>query len=152
MKTFMTVGILSLCAAAASAQTVGGGASVGRGPAINSSASLNSSGGLSGVTFRHLAPNPATQLHVTVTTGSSAEFVPSSFLPYVQAVEVGTFRRGYSPFVNYREALAEGIAELTAKPASVAQAALENGKEGKLKANDRFVQDQCGRMIRERVN
>jgi hypothetical protein len=146
MKIFMLLSILVLCALPARAQTVGAG--VGRVQAINSVSALNSSSGLSGVSFPRLAPNPATKLLVTVASGSSTTFVPSSFLPYSQALEEGAASRAYSLFLSYQEAIAEGIAELAAKPKSVAQAALENRSEDRLKASVAFVQDQSGRVVR----
>lgn len=149
MKTLMLLSILVLCALPARTQTVGAGATVGYGQAINSMTSLNSSSGLSGVAFPRLPSNPATKLRVTVIVGSSATFVPSSFLPYSQAVEAGTASRAYSPFVNYHEAIAEGMAELAAKPESVARAALENRSEERPRANAAFVQDGFGRVVRQ---
>jgi hypothetical protein len=149
MKTSMLLSILVLCALPAEAQTVGSGASVGSGQAINSVASLNSSSGLSGVAFPRLPSNPATQLRITVIVGSSATFVPSSFLPYRQAVEAGAAGQAYSLFLNYHEAIAEGMVELAAKPKSVAQAALENRSEERPKASAAFVQDRFGRVVRQ---
>ena len=149
MKTFMLLSILVLCALPAKAQTVGTGASVGSGQAINSMTSLNSSSGLSGVAFPRLPSNPATELRITVIVGSGATFVPSSFLPYSQAIKAGLATRAYSPFVNYHEAIAEGMAELAAEPKSVAQAALENRSEERPKANAAFVQDRFGRVVRQ---
>jgi len=110
---------------------------------------VNASGGLSGVSFPTLPANPATQFRMIVATGSGASFVPSAFLPYEIAVEEGDSSPAQSVFMTYRQAIAAGIAELDAKPRSVAQAAQENRKRERAKTNVTFVQDQAGRVVRQ---
>ena len=145
MKTFMLLSILVLCALPAKAS---GRGSVGSGQAINSVASLNSSSGLSGVAFPRLPSNPATQPYHG-DRGVERHVRSSRFLPYRQAVEAGAASQAYSLFLNYHEAIAEGMAELAAKPKSVAQAALEKRSEERPKASAAFVQDRFGRVVRQ---
>jgi hypothetical protein len=149
MKLFILLGALALCAFAARAQSVGIGTTVGNAPGINATSSINNSGAIAGVAFPSLPPLPPTQFRVTVTSGSGETFAPSAFMPYKQAIAAGLSSPTRSLFVDYRQALAEGIAELNAKPKSVAQAALENRREERAKAEARFVQDEFGRVVKQ---
>lgn len=65
------------------------GGNVGGGGSLNSGASLGSGGGMRGVTFHSIASNPETQLHMTVISGEGNLFIPSTYVPFAKAVEMG---------------------------------------------------------------
>lgn len=101
---------------------------VGGGPSLNSGASLNNYTGYSGVGNHSLSSNPVTTFHMTVVDGAGNEFIPSTYVPFEQAV-------------------ARGRATLTAKPKTLAEVAAENRAVKKPKAELAFVQDNSGRAI-----
>jgi hypothetical protein len=114
MKLMIGVGALILLfSIPARAQSYG--ANVGGGSSLNSGGGLNAGGGLRGVTFHSLQSSPVATFHMTVTTGSDGDFIPSTYLPFAQAVELG------------KELQA-------AKPKTLAEVALEYRNEKKAKA------------------
>jgi hypothetical protein len=72
------------------AHAQGLGSNVGCGGSLNSGTSLGSGGGYRGVTFHSSISVPAaTQFHMTVVTGDGNQFIPSTFVPFAKAVELG---------------------------------------------------------------
>lgn len=104
---------------------------VGGGPSLNSSASMNNYTGFSGVGNHILASSPVTTFHMTVVDGAGNEFIPSTFVPFEQAV-------------------AQGRATLTAKPKTLAEVAAEYRAVKKPKAEVAFVQDNSGRAVAQK--
>jgi hypothetical protein len=101
--------------------------SVGGGPSLNGGSSLNSRSGWSGPGFHNFSTAPVAQFHMTVEFGSQ-DFIPSTFVPFAQAVE-------------------RGRALNTSKPKTLAEAAAEYRATIKPKAEVAFVQDDSGKAI-----
>jgi len=106
------------------------GNNVGGGPSLNSMASVNSMGSLHGVPFHPSTGSSGTQFHMSVAAGSEADFTPSVYVPFEKAV-------------------AEGRAELAAKPKTLAEVAFENKAAKRTKAELTLVQDDNGKLIRQ---
>jgi len=114
MKQALVLGALILgCSASAHAQFFG--ASIG---GIT----------LGGPTSPSVTHTPPTHFNVTSVTGTDADFTPSSFRTFEQAV-------------------AEGKAALAARARTVAQIADENSKAQKAKAKLAIVQDNSGKLV-----
>ena len=114
MKQVVVLGVLILgCSATAHAQFLGG-----------------SIGGVTlyGPTSPSRADTPPTRFAVTHVAGTDADFTPSSFRTFEQAV-------------------AEGKAALAAKSRTLAQIADENNKAQKAKARLAIMQDASGKVI-----
>ncbi len=66
------------------------GNSIGGGGSLNSGSSLGGGSGYHGVTFHHsISSGPITQFHMTVVTGDGNQFIPSTYVPFSKAVELG---------------------------------------------------------------
>jgi hypothetical protein len=114
MKLVIGVGALILLfSLPALAQSYGN--NVGSGGSLNTGASLNAGGGLGSVSFHTLPSIPETRFHLVVVSGSADEFIPSTYVSFQKAVEMG------------------GALE-PAKPKSLAEVALEYRNEKKAKA------------------
>lgn len=103
------------------------GSNVGSGGSLNSGTSLNRMGGLGGVTF-HLAPNgPAPVFRMSVVSGDTNQFIPSTYVPFAKAVELGR-------------------AMEIAKPKSLAEVANEyrNGKKDRIEVTRVRVFEEQG--------
>ena len=74
----------------------------------------------------HSLPDASTQVQ---TFSGNTEFVPSLFM-------------------SYDKALAKGVADLAAKPKTLAEVAQENRKEERAKAETSFVQDAKGKPVK----
>jgi hypothetical protein len=86
-------------------------------------------GGMTGSTNFHTLPSiPPARLPSTAVSGSDATFVPSSFLPYNQAIAVGN-------------------AMLDAQHESVAEAAAENSLVHRLPAKATIVENAIGNPV-----
>ncbi len=120
-----TAALVLLFSCTAGAQ--GYGSYVGGGSSLNTGASLNSSSSLGGASFHSMPSNPGPFFHMTVTTGSASEFIPSTFIPFAQAVEMGRMLK-------------------VAKPKSLAEVAVEyrNEKKAKPEGSSRPVLDIQG--------
>jgi hypothetical protein len=134
MKALLSVATLTLLSCLpAHAQTwtsaYGAGSISGMG-SLNSMGSMNNMGGLSHVTFADL-PRSVSYYQNSSAHGS-ADFVPSTFVPYEQAV-------------------AQGHAALVSAPPqkAVAQAAAEYRSSKRAAAKLTLVQDANGRIIKE---
>lgn len=149
MKLLLGFCAFALLALPSPGQTVGMGAAVGGGSSLNAAGSINALGGMAGVALPRLPSSPATSFRIQIASGSEGSFVPSAFVPYNLAVLEGVSSRDRSLFMNYGQAIAEGLAELAAQPKSVAQAARENRREERARAGLKFIQDQSGRVIRQ---
>jgi hypothetical protein len=101
--------------------------SVGGGPSLNSGSSLNSRSGWGGPSFHNNSDTTVTRFHMSVEFGSP-DFIPSTFVPFAQAVE-------------------QGRALNTSKPKTLAQAAADYRATKKPKAEVAFVQDDSGKAI-----
>ena len=95
----------------------GGGGYAGTGGGIGGSAS-----------FQTLPSIPPANLPSTAVSGSDASFVPSTFLPYNQAI-------------------AAGKAVLDAQHKSVAEAAAENSRARRLKAKTAIIENAAGNPV-----
>jgi hypothetical protein len=117
--------LILLFSGAAGAQNFG--SNVGGGGSLNAGTTLNSQGSLGGMSFHSMPSNPEPFLHMTVTNGSDSEFIPSTFVSFAQAVEIGRMMRA-------------------AKPKSLAEVALEyrNEKKAKPQTSSRPVTDIQG--------
>jgi hypothetical protein len=114
MKLLMGVGALILLfSVPARAQSYG--SNVGGGGSLNSGRSLNGGAGLGGVTFHSAPSRPGTVFHMVVTSGSANEYIPSTYVAFAKAVELGQ-------------------AMEIAKPKSLAEVALEYRNEKRVKA------------------
>jgi hypothetical protein len=104
---------------------------VGGSPSSYSGGSLNSSNAssVSPVVFPQLPPLPAKRFAMSITSGSSFEFVPSSFMCFDKAV-------------------VKGVADLAAKPKSIVLVAQENRNTERAKAQATFVQDGKGKLVK----
>jgi hypothetical protein len=135
-----------------------------RGATVGSS-SINSAGSLKAPPLAAPASNP-TVFRAIAVSGSSADFVPSSFLTYDRAVARGVLDVHYvyvpydqvvtssppqfhSLYVPYDQAIAKGAAALAAEPKSLAQAARELRSETGSKPEATFVEDSEGRIVRQ---
>jgi hypothetical protein len=105
-----TVGILIgvillvlICSAPAHAQLSGGALS-------------NSS--LTGPMFRTLPSIPPAEFRVITVSGSESTFLPSSFLPYDQAVALGAANPSRAVFMNFDDAVRKGIDDAVRKGAA----------------------------------
>ena len=78
--------------------------------------------------FSTLPSYPAASLAATAVSGTDAEFVPSTFLPFESAV-------------------AAGKAALDAQHASLAQAAEANSRAPKAKAKFALIEDATGNAV-----
>lgn len=96
MKLLIGTGALILLFAwTAGAQSFG--SYVGGGSSINSGASLNGAGGLGSVSFHSAPSNPGPFFHMSVTSGSDGEFIPSTFVAFAKAVEMGRMMQAEKP-------------------------------------------------------
>lgn len=106
-----------------------GGATGGVASAGGGAGGSTSGGGESGVTSFHTLPSiPAAILRSSAISGTEADFVPSTFLPYNQAIAAG------------REVL-------DAQHKSVAEAAAENSRTHRLKAKAVIVENAAGDAV-----
>jgi hypothetical protein len=105
--------------------TVGGSSSSYSGGSINTS----NASSVAPVVFPQITPLPATRFGMSITSGSSFEFVPSTFMAFDKAV-------------------VQGVADLAAKPKSVAEVAQENRNKERAKAQISFVQDGKGKLMK----
>lgn len=122
--------LILIFSASAFGQSFGTYGYIGSGPSLNSGASLNSRSGFTGVGTHTLYSTPEPRFHMTVVNGSSNDFIPSTFVPFEQAV-------------------AQGRAALATKPKTLAEVAAEYRATKKPKAEVAFVQDDSGRAIKQ---
>lgn len=120
MKRFLLLGVFTL-GLALPAHAQFGGQSVGSGGSLSSGGGINGGGS-------HLASVPPAQFATTGVSGNEAEFIPSAFLAYDQAI-------------------AAGEKALAAKSKSVAKVASENSAAQKPRAKFAMVQDCNGNPI-----
>jgi hypothetical protein len=128
MKLLVGLGALILLfslPAHAQLGTVGGSSSSYSGGSINTS----NASSVAPVVFPQITPLPATRFGMSITSGSSFEFVPSTFMAFDKAV-------------------VQGVADLAAKPKSVAEVAQENRNKERAKAQISFVQDGKGKLMK----
>jgi hypothetical protein len=128
MKLLLGLGALILLfslPARAQLGTVGGSSSSYSGGALNTS----NASSVPPVVFPQISPLPAKRFAMSITSGSSFEFVPSSFLCFDKAV-------------------VQGVADLAAKPKSIVQVAQENRNRERTKAQISFVQDGKGKLVK----
>jgi hypothetical protein len=85
-------------------------------------------GGMGGGSFSTLPSRPPASFATTAISGTDAEFVPSTFLPFESAV-------------------AAGQAVLAAQHASVAQVAAANSRAPKAKAKFALIEDASGNAV-----
>jgi len=134
MKRFLGLAVLILglsipafgqrAAAGMTGGAAGGAVSYGGGGGYG-----GSGGGLTGPTDFHTLPSiPPARLPSTAVSGSDATFVPSSFLPYNQAIAVGN-------------------AMLDAQHESVAEAAAENSLVHRLPAKATIIENAIGNPV-----
>jgi hypothetical protein len=81
------------------------------------------SGTLSGPAFPPLNTSQPTQFRVILVSGSQADFVPSSFMAFEQAVALGAANPAHTRFMSFEQAVQKGIADLNAQAKSPAEAA-----------------------------
>lgn len=125
VKTLLALGILFfLSSLPARAQAyVGSSASYG--------SSLNSGqNGMAKAYFPNHYSLPDGSTRMLIISGTNTEFEPSFFL-------------------TFDKALAKGVADLAAKPKTLAEIAQENRKEQRAKAQSNFIQDGDGRLVKE---
>jgi len=129
MKFFFGAAVLVLLfSMPASAQGYYGNfGNIGGGPSLNSGGALNSRTGYTGPGFHNMSSAPVATFHMSVEFGSD-DFIPSTFVPFEQAV-------------------AQGRALNTSRPKTLAQAAAEFRATKKPKAEVAFVQDDSGKAI-----
>jgi hypothetical protein len=132
MKRLLGLAILTL-GLALSANAQSGGRSFGGGTAGPSNGTNGGGGGgggaiSGGVGFSTLPGHPAASFAATSISGTDAEFVPSTFLPFESAV-------------------AAGKAALDAEHASVAQVAEANSRAPKAKAKFALIEDATGNAV-----
>jgi hypothetical protein len=129
MKRFLGLAILILgLALSAGAQSNGRAFSGGSAPTSGGYGGGGGSiggGGLSGVSFTTLPSRPPATFGSAAISGSDADFVPSTFLPFEKAV-------------------AAGQAMLDAEHASVADTARANSATPRMKARVALVEDAVG--------
>ncbi len=127
MKRFIGLAILTLgLALSANAQSRGGGTA---GPTNGGGNGGGGGGGaIGGAGFSTLPNHPAATFAATAVSGTDAEFVPSTFLPFESAV-------------------AAGKAALDAEHASVAQVAEANSRAPKAKAKFALIEDATGNAV-----
>jgi hypothetical protein len=128
MKLLVGLGaLILLCSLPAHAQlgTVGGSSSSYSGGSLNTS----NASSVAPVVFPQITPLPATRFGMSITSGSSFEFVPSTFMPFDKAV-------------------VQGVADLAAKPKSIVEAAQQNRNKERAKAQVSFVQDGKGKLVK----
>jgi hypothetical protein len=128
MKLLVGLGALILLfslPAHAQLGTVGGSSSSYSGTALNSS----NASSVPAVVFPQITPLPAKRFEMSLTSGSSFEFVPSTF-------------------VCFDKAVGQGVADLAAKPKSIVQVAQENRNTERTKAQISFVQDGKGKLVK----
>jgi hypothetical protein len=124
-RTLWALGVLMLVSCApAYAQAYVGSSASSYGSAINSGQN-----GMAKASFptHYSLPDASTQ--VLTYSGSNSEFVPSLFM-------------------SYDKALAKGVADLAAKPKTLAEVAQEYRKEQRAKAQTSFVQDANGKPVK----
>jgi hypothetical protein len=159
MKVFLgLVAAATLFVVPARAQLVGG-ASIGGGGSISSIGSLNAGA------MVPIAPSAPTVFRVVAASGSRADFVPSSFLPFDRAVAAGmrNIHFAYLPynqevtgkdqrdrgvFMSFEEVLTKGAQDLAAKPKSVTEAATDSRSKASSSSAAVFTQDNEGRIVR----
>jgi hypothetical protein len=91
--------------------------------------SEGSTGGMTGPTSFHVPPAiPPANLRSTAVSGSDATFVPSTFLPYKQAI-------------------AAGEAVLDAEHKTVAEAAAENSRTLRPRAKATIIENAAGNPV-----
>jgi len=133
MKRLLGLAILILgLALSAGAQsggrTLGGTPSPTNGGNSGGGGGMVGGGGMSGVPFSTLPSHPRANFAATAISGTDAEFVPSTFLPFEDAVDAGQ-------------------AVLDAQHASVAQAAEANSRAPKAKAKFALIEDAAGHAV-----
>jgi len=93
------------------------------------SGAVPASGGASGSASAPIPHIPATHYNVTAASGSAADFVPSSFVTFEQAVAAGHAAQ--------------------ARPKTIVEAAAENKSVERPKAKFELVQDDSGQAVIE---
>jgi hypothetical protein len=111
-------------------------------------ASGGGGGGTGTSATRSLPSLPATRFAVIVTAGSNATFEPSAFVPYNQAVEAGATAPKAAVFMNFREALAAGRAQIDGQSTPMVRVADGMRNETRSKTSVTFIQDQSGRVVK----
>jgi len=101
--------------------------SLNGGAASNNGGGAAMGGGLSKPIFPSMPINPPTHFNVSATSGTDADFEPSSFL-------------------TFEEAVAAGRAAQT-KPQTIVEAAAENKSTDRPKAKFELVQDDNGKAV-----
>jgi hypothetical protein len=132
MKRLLGLAILIL-GLALSAGAQSSGRAFSGGPGVTSGGAsggggVSGGGGSSGVSFTTLPSRPPATFASAAISGTDADFVPSTFLPFESAV-------------------AAGQAILDAEHASVAQAAEANSRARKAKAKVSVVEDATGNAV-----
>ncbi len=130
MKRLLGLGVLILSFSLPARAQFGG--SINGMGSIGGMGSINGMGGLSHVNFPDLPSQPEPRYQNSSAHGSEAEFVPSTYVPYEQA-------------------LAQGQAALApeSKPKSVAQVAAEYRSAKRAAAKLAVVQDAQGRIAKQ---
>lgn len=125
MKTLLVLGILLfLTSLPTQAQSYVGSSSTAYGSSIN--------GGQNGMAKAYFPTHyslPDASSRMLIISGTNTEFEPSLFM-------------------SYDKALAQGIADLAAKPRTLAEIAQENRKEQRTKAQSSFIQDANGKLVK----
>jgi len=74
----------------------------------------------------HATPScPPTHFRVIAVAGSEGALLPASFMPYDQAVALGSADSSHSVFMNYDQAIQKGLADSNPITKSPAEAARE---------------------------
>jgi hypothetical protein len=132
MKRFLGLVVLILgLSVPAHAQSSKGGsamAGAGGGGVLSSGGGSSGGGGLSGVNFHTLPTIAPANLPSSAVSGTEADFVPSTFLPYDRAVAAGQEVRD-------------------AHNKSVAEAAAENSRARRLKAKAAIIENAAGDAV-----
>jgi hypothetical protein len=123
----MILGLTLSASAQSGGRMLGGAPGPTNGGASGGGGSIGG-GGLSGVGFSTLPSHPRASFASIAISGTDAEFVPSTFLPFENAV-------------------AAGQAVLDAQHASVAQAAEVNSRAPKAKAKLALIEDATGNAV-----
>lgn len=125
MKTLLVLGALFLLSSLpAQAQSYVGSSSTAYGSSINSGQT-----GMEKAYFPSHNSLPDASSRMLIISGTNTEFEPSFFM-------------------CFDKALAKGVADLAAKPKTIAEIAQENRKEQRAKAQASFVQDANGKLVK----
>jgi hypothetical protein len=129
MKTILAVAALVFAfSLPARAQVAGGGG--GNTRLTGGGSSSGGSGGLGPVSMRTTGHIPSTQFQVSGASGSSTDFIPSAYVSYDKAVQLGQ-------------------TILTTKPTTIVQAAQTN-KDAKTRSTEYVItQDLHGNLVEE---